>query len=53
MQIHLMCPVCPWEHLEGGLGGQTFKTLESCQTAGPIGTKFGKRLRIHMGMDIG
>ena len=23
------------------------------QTAGPIGTKFGTRLRIHLGMDIG
>ena len=25
----------------------------SCQTAGPIGTNFGSRLRIHRGMDIG
>ena len=25
----------------------------SCQTAGPIGTNFGSRLRIHLGMDIG
>ena len=25
----------------------------SCQTAGPIGTEFGSRLRIRLGMDIG
>ena len=25
----------------------------SCQTAGPIATNFGSRLRIHLGMDIG
>ena len=27
------------------------KVLGSCQTAGPIGTNFGSRLRIHLGMD--
>ena len=37
----------------GVLGGQTFKSLGSCQTAGPIGTKFGTRLWIRLGMDIG
>ena len=37
----------------GGLGGQQFKILGSCQTAGPIGIKFGTRLRIRLGMDIG
>ena len=40
----------------GGLGGWgvTYsKVWESCQTAGPIGTKFGTRLWIHLGMDIG
>ena len=36
-----------------GLGGHTFKILGSYQTAGPIGTKFGARLWIHLGMDIG
>ena len=34
----------------GGFRGQTF--LGSCQTAGPIGTNFGSRLQIHLGMDI-
>ena len=37
----------------GGLGGHTFKLWGSCQTAGPIGTKFSTRLWIHLGMDIG
>ena len=38
----------------GVLGGQTLKKVwTSCQTAGPIGTNFGSRLRIHLGMDIG
>ena len=39
----------------GGLGGHTFKSLGipgSCQTVEPIGTKFGTRLWIHLGMDI-
>ena len=36
----------------GVLGGQTFKSQGSCQTAGPIGTNFGSRLRIHLGMGI-
>ena len=29
------------------------KVWGSCQTAGPIGTNLGSRLRIHLGMDIG
>ena len=29
------------------------KVWGSCQTAGPIGTNFGSRLRIHLGMDTG
>ena len=33
----------------GGLGDHKFKILGSCQTAGPIGTKFGPRLWIHHG----
>ena len=39
----------------GVLGGQTFnsKVIGSCKTAGPIGTNFGSRLRIHLGMVIG
>ena len=35
------------------IGGQKFKTLEIYQTAGPIGPKFGTRVRIHLGMDKG
>ena len=37
----------------GVLGVKHSKVLGSCQTAAPIGTKFGKRLRIRLGMDIG
>ena len=29
------------------------KIWNNYQTGGPIGTKFGTRLRIHLGMDIG
>ena len=32
---------------------QNTKVLGGCQTTGPIGTKFGTRLRIRLGMDIG
>ena len=39
---------------QGVLGGVTnSKVLGSCQTTGLIGTKFGTRLRIRLGMDIG
>ena len=37
----------------GGLGVKHSKVLGSCQTAGPIGTNFGSRLQIHLGMNIG
>ena len=37
----------------GGLGGHKFKSLGSCQTAAPIGTRFATRRRIRLGMDIG
>ena len=39
--------------ISGVLGGHTSKSLGGCQTAGPIGTKFGTLLRIRLGMDIG
>ena len=40
--------------LFGGFWGVTNpKVLGGCQTTGPIGTKFGTRLRIRLGMDIG
>ena len=37
----------------GVLGVKHSKVLGSCQTAGPIGTNFVSRLRIHLGMDTG
>ena len=39
--------------LGGFRGSQYAKIWKIYQTAGPIGTKFGTRLRIHLGMDIG
>ena len=36
----------------GVLGVKHSKVLGSCQTAGPIGTKFGTNLQIRLGMDI-
>ena len=33
--------------------GSQIEVWERCQSAGPIGTKFGTRLWIHLGMDIG
>ena len=38
----------------GGVRGSHIQKVSgSCQTAGPIGTKFGTPLWIHLGMDIG
>ena len=37
----------------GVLGVTNPKVLGCCQTTGPIGTKFGTRLPIRLGMDIG
>ena len=37
----------------GGFRGSQIKSLGGCQTTGPIGAKFGTRLRIRLGMDIG
>ena len=34
-------------------GSQNAKVWKIYQTVGPIGTKFGTHLQIHMGMDIG
>ena len=36
----------------GVLGGHKMQVWKIYQTAGPIGTKFGKHLQIHLGMDI-
>ena len=46
-------PSLPQGAFRGLLGGHKFKSLGSCQTAGPIGTKVRTRLRISLGMDIG
>ena len=35
----------------GGLAGHNSKVRGRCQTAGPIGTKFGTHIQIHLGMD--
>ena len=37
----------------GWLGVKNSKVWKIYQTVGPIGTKFGTCLQIHMGMDIG
>ena len=39
--------------ISGGFRGYKSKNMGGCQTAGPIGTKVGRRLRIRLGMDIG
>ena len=39
-------------HFGAVLGGHKYKSLGGCQTAGPIGTKFGTCLQIRLGMDI-
>ena len=38
---------------QGVLGGHKFKSLGKLSNNCPIGTKFGARLRIRLGMDIG
>ena len=38
----------------GGFRGQKIKKMgEICQSAGPIGTKFGTHMRIHLGTNMG
>ena len=37
----------------GGFRGSEIENVEICQMAGPISTKFGTHVRIHLGMDIG
>ena len=41
------------EGISGGFRGSQIEVWESCQTDGPIDTKFGTRLWIPLGMDIG
>ncbi len=59
MQINLGMGICQIEpqdtegHFGGFSGVTNQKVWGGCQTTGPIGTKFGTRLRIHLEMDIG
>ena len=47
-------PSIPRGHVGGGgVRGSQIQVSGSCQKAGPIGTKFGTPLWIHLGMDIG
>ena len=39
-------------YLKGVRGVTHTKMWERCQTSGPIGTTFGTRMHIHLGMDI-
>ena len=61
VQIHLGIDIrqtnCPERH-NGALGGFRGSNIQKSgetvmQTAGPIGTNFGSRLRIHLGMSVG
>ena len=50
------CPSKPHRGIGGGGGVYGVKNSEIgeiCQTAGANGTKFGTRLRINLGMDVG
>ena len=59
VHIHLGIDIrqtnCPSGHKGAlvGFRGSNIQVFGSCQTAGPIGTTFGTRLRIRLGMDIG
>ena len=48
---HRLIQFAPRQWGGGGLGGHKFKSPGRCQTAGPIGTKFGTHMQIHLGMD--
>ena len=38
--------------MERGLAVTNSKVRGRCETAGPIGTKFGTHVQIHLGMEI-
>ena len=53
---HRLKKISPSIHQEafwGVLGVKNSIVWKIYQTVGPIGTKFGTRLQIHMGMDVG
>ena len=51
--LNTIRPSIPQGAFRAVIGGSQIQVWKSCQTAGPIGTKFGTRLWIHLGMDIG
>ena len=52
-RINTICPTPQAAFRGGGVRGSQIQFCENCQTAGPIGTKFGTNMCIHLGMDIG
>ena len=52
-RLNTIRPSIPQGALRGVVVGSQIQVWESCQTAGSIGTKFGIRLWIHLGMYIG
>ena len=51
--LKTISPSIPKGGLWGVYGVKNAKVSKIYQTVGPIGTKFGTHLQIHMGMDIG
>ena len=52
-RLKIISPPIPQGAFWGVLGGHKMqKVWKIYQTAGPIGTKFGKHLQIHLAMDI-
>ena len=51
--LKTISPSIPEGELWGVYGVKNAKVWKIYQKAGSIGTKFGTRLRIHLGMDIG
>ena len=50
---HRLNTICPSTFGEGGgIGVTNSKVRGTCDTAGPIGTKFGTHVHIHLRMDI-
>ena len=52
-RLKTISPSIPQGAFWGVLGVKNSKVWKIYQTVGPIGTKFGARLQIHVGMDIG
>ena len=52
-RLNTIHPTIPQGHFGFVYGSTNSNVWGSCQTAGPIGSKFGTNLRIRLGMDIG